>query len=140
MLPSEIRSRLLEDHECIRALLDQVEIAAEKLDAGLPVALDRFADALGRLRRVVDAHNAVEERWLDVLLAQADAWGPIRREQMLTEHIEEHIDLLDALDLADARSARAVVARLKQHIAHEEATFLSSAVLRDDTVTVAPSS
>jgi hypothetical protein len=140
ILPSVIRAQLLEDHECIRALLAQIEIAAEKLEAGLPFAPARFADALGRLRRALDAHNTVEERYLFGLLAQVDAWGPIRRDQMLNEHVEEHLDLLDALELADARSARALVARLRKHMAHEEATFLAATVLRDDTVSVAPSS
>jgi hypothetical protein len=131
-MPSDIRRALLEEHRRLRLLLDEIEAVQHQLAAGAPVQAE-LAYALDQLRRALAAHNEHETRELETLLRDVDAWGPIRAELMLREHVAEHLDLLDVFDVLAMHEA---VARLRAHMDTEERTFLSERVLHDDLITV----
>lgn len=145
--PSEIRHALLEEHARIRRLLDELEELAQRQAAG--EELGRRVPALaGQLARTVEAHNAAEEQVLEPLLRTVDAWGPLRIDDMLIEHVKEHVEIVTALEHVSRGGADAEIAStipqlasvMRAHMAAEERTFLAREVLRDDVITVQSSS
>ena len=145
--PSEIRHALLEEHARIRRFLDELEELAQRQASG--EELGRRIPALaGQLARVVEAHNGAEEQVLEPLLRTVDAWGPLRIDDMLVEHIREHAGIVTALELiaragVDAEVARTIpglAGNMRAHMANEERTFLARELLRDDVITVQSSS
>lgn len=143
IFPSAIRRALLDDHIRLRRLLRDLEEVAGRMLAGEPVSQELRATAL-MFRRALDAHNTIEEAHLKPLLQSVDAWGDVRVDQMLIDHLEEHKSLLLALSVADAMRMAAAVPSfaedLRAHMELEEKTFLSGEVLRDDFITTGPTS
>lgn len=147
MEPSEIRNRVLEDHEKLRGELQRLE--GLKRAAGQPeasphdaVALRACTEAfLGRLRR----HMAWEERYLLPALREADAWGEERAVRLLDDH-REQVRLLDFVierlhdearpDALVVRDVGALVAFLLVDMDEEERDLLDPRVLRDDVIAI----
>jgi hypothetical protein len=136
---SEIRSELLRGHIALRATLrDATGTAARWLD-GEPVR-DELHGCLGRLVSEVRAHNAREEELLREIIPTIDAWGPVRADVMVEEHVKEHEELYAALVQASTTAqaevaVRAIVSlaeRLNAHMDHEEKVFLAEDILRDE--------
>lgn len=138
---SKIRTELLEQHGEIRARIDEVKAAAEKLGQG-EAARDLLRTALARLAEAVRKHNQNEEELLRDVIPHVDAWGPARAEVMVEEHGKEHQELYAALVEAgatpDGQAAITIVSklldRMREHMAIEEKVILSEDVLRDDLV------
>ena len=130
MTPSEIRKELLEQHAEIHRRLDAARFAEPK---DLHHALVRLADYL----RV---HNLREEELMTDVFPTLDAWGMIRAEVMVGEHLEEHRDLWEALLDTDSTLDNALAAaktrdlceRIHEHMLKEEKVFLNDEVLADD--------
>lgn len=142
LLPSQARRALLADHARIETCLEELEGLASRTRNGGDTR-GRFESAAHRLRRMLDAHNAAEEEALEPLLRTVDAWGDIRVENMFLEHQREHAELLASFEAPSLELARAVpdlAAELREHMAREERTFLSTEVLRDDIITSGPTS
>jgi hemerythrin-like domain-containing protein len=145
--PSEIRRALLEEHARLRTLLGELEELARRRADGEDVGR-RLPALAAKLARAVEVHNAAEEQVLEPLLRSVDAWGPLRIDEMLVEHVKEHAEIVAALEAAtrigaDAELARAIprlAATLREHMEIEERTFLARDLLRDDVITVQSSS
>ncbi|MBI4510503.1 MAG: hemerythrin domain-containing protein [Deltaproteobacteria bacterium] len=140
--PSEARARLLAQHEELRGIIDGAEEMTARLVAGKATG-DEVRRKLAELDRALHDHNAEEETILEPLLRTVDAWGPVRIEQMLTEHAREHGIFRQTLDEIVASppshmagAIRGLVADLRRHIEHEERSFLNPELLKDDLVTV----
>jgi hypothetical protein len=142
ILPSEVRRALLGEHARISTLITELEDLAERVSAGEDLGR-RFPAVAAQLERALERHNEAEEVALAPFLGQADAWGPLRVAGLLEEHKQEHTSLRAVLVDPDVRRlARAVprfAADLREHIAHEERTFLEPELLRDDIITLGPS-
>ena len=142
-LPSAIRRAFLDDHVRLRRSLRELERLSigVRSDAKVAPALEEAARAFCR---ALEAHNEAEEAQLTELLRTGDAWGSIRHEKMLLEHLEEHRELVLALVAMDPGSLSLAIPafadQLRAHIEREERTFLSAEVLRDDVVSVGPTS
>jgi len=142
-LPSEVRAALLAKHGRLRIMLAVIDRLASEVLAGRKI-VTVLEIAVGNLRDELQIHQEAEERALESVLPTIDAWGPVRSAQMLRQHAAEHAEL--AAGLAEARGealARAwptAAARLRKHMDDEERGFLSGEVLRDDVVTVGPTS
>ncbi len=142
-LPSQVRAALLGKHRRLRIMLAVLDRLASEVLAGRKFAAV-LEIAVGNLRDELQIHHEAEERALEAVLPAVDAWGPIRAAQMLREHAAEHAEIAAGLagrrgaDLA--RAWPAVAAHVRQHMEDEERTFLSREVLRDDLVTVGPTS
>jgi len=143
VFPSEVRRTLLAEHNELRTRLKIVESLARELLAGEPVHPE-LVHEIDELRRSLQAHNATEELHLEPLLRGADAWGSIRVEQMLHEHLDEHLEFRSILGLTDlqalAKALPALATKLRAHMKHEEKTFLNRDVLKDDLITLGPTS
>lgn len=130
MKPSEIRRELLDQHAEIHRRLDAARFAQPK---DLHGALVRLADFL----RV---HNLREEELMTDIFPQLDAWGMIRAEVMVGEHLEEHRELWEAvLDTSEttdeavaASKTRELCERIQDHMLREEKVFLNEEVLADE--------
>lgn len=130
MKPSEIRRELLEHHAEIHRRMDVARFASP---SELHGALVRLADFL----RV---HNLREEELMTEIFPTLDAWGMIRAEVMVGEHLEEHREiweaLLDTKDSSDAAATeakmRALFERIHDHMLREEKVFLNDEVLCDE--------
>jgi hemerythrin-like domain-containing protein len=145
MRPSEVRSRVLSDHEVLRELLEQLEALAGEISRPEP---DR--DRVDRLRGEADAflarlreHMRWEEAYLLPALREADAWGQERADRLIADHREQR-ELFDFIlsrlhdrgrsDAMVAADVRALIGLLREDMEHEEAELLDERVLRDDVI------
>lgn len=145
MQPSEIRRRVLADHEALRERLDHLEHLARRVLLG-----GERCDALDELRALSTAllqrltdHMGWEDRYLKPALCDADAWGEERARRMTEDHREqrEQIRFLRArFQDADrpeplvAQDVLGLAALLREDMEDEERDMLDERVLRDDVV------
>jgi hypothetical protein len=132
--PSVLLAELSQQHEALRAIMDHCEQLADDLDRGKAQASELTLE-IAKLRVAFDAHNKFEEQLLRPVLREVDAFGAVRIEQMIADHIDEHRAMRHHLDGPTAE-LRSTLYELRAHLAAEERYFLSSRVLRDDLVSV----
>ena len=136
--PSRVLSELIQQHATLRTMMEHCEQLADELEAsrGDPAELTR---EVAKLRIAFEAHNAFEEKLLRPVLVEMDAFGEVRVDRMVADHLGEHRAVQDQLSgpLGELRDA---LDQLRVHLDAEERYFLSSRVLRDDTITVETSS
>lgn len=130
---SEIRTQLLQQHADIRSEIE----TARRLCAAQPVDHAKLEASVARLVSLVREHNLAEEDALRDVLPMLDAFGEVRKEVMLSDHMTEHQELQFTLVAAasggDSSQTRAnleaVLARLLAHMDHEENLFLAEKLL-----------
>jgi hypothetical protein len=145
MKPSEVRTRILSDHERLRADLDRLEVLVRDLRGGRAASGTLRLHAAALVARL-QAHMRWEEFYLLPALRDADAWGEQRAERLVSDHRQQRelFDFLNARLCDDAQPA-ALVARdvahlvslLRDDMREEEAELLDEHVLRDDVVAIA---
>jgi hemerythrin-like domain-containing protein len=145
MLPSEVRRRVLTDHEALRARLEEIEDLVVVVEEGgaerelsLRMRAVEFLDALER-------HMQWEERHLVPVLRDSDAWGPERVERFHHEHREQREVLRHILAILGdrdrpatlvARGIRDFAVLMRADMEDEESVFLDPRVVRDDVVAI----
>jgi iron-sulfur cluster repair protein YtfE (RIC family) len=144
MKPSEIRARVLRDHEHVRNDLERLEARASELADG-PAAVERLRLDAAALITHLDVHMRWEEWYLLPVLREADAWGAERAAQLASDHRAQR-QVLDFLNvrLHDETRPPALLARdvthlvglLRDDMREEEAELLDERVLRDDVIAV----
>lgn len=138
LLPSEVRARILKDHERIRAAIGAVRQAArDSRDNG---HFRRFREVAQELLTMVDRHLDLEDEILMPTLRTIDAWGPHRAERLSAEHQSQRV-VLEKARQELTRAGRAtidVVAgmeeftnRLEKDMELEEKTSLDEELLRE---------
>jgi iron-sulfur cluster repair protein YtfE (RIC family) len=145
MKPSEIRTRILSDHERLRGDFDRLEALVSDVRGGR-AALGTLRMDTGALLARLHAHMRWEESCLLPALREADAWGTERAERLTRDHREQR-DLLAFVNARlwdEAQPAALVasdvdhlVALLRDDMREEEAELLDERVLRDDVVAIA---
>jgi iron-sulfur cluster repair protein YtfE (RIC family) len=144
MEPSEIRSRILSDHQRMRRDLERLEaLAADVLECRTPCVALRVEVEL--LFASLKGHMRWEEAYLLPALREADAWGAERAQQLVGDHREQY-ELLEFVNQRlseDMRPAALVVrdvthliAVLREDMREEEEELLDERVLRDDVVAI----
>jgi hemerythrin HHE cation binding domain-containing protein len=135
---SRVLVELLAQHEVLREIMTSCERLVGELEAGClePSVLAGLAREIARLRVAFDSHNRYEEQFLRPVLGDLDAFGEVRLDHMITDHVNEHRLVRAALDSSETDELRLTLDRLRSHLATEERYFLSSKVLRDDLVVV----
>lgn len=135
--PSATLRDLLAQHAELRDRVAVCELLIGRLESGAEGAgAGALALEVAKLRLAFDAHNRYEERLLRPVLIEADAFGPVRIDTMIAEHVREHRAVSATLDDASLDALRATLETLTRHLDEEERYFLSSKVLHDDLVTV----
>ena len=135
MHPSKLLTELMKQHDAIRAIMDHCEQLADELDDGRgdPSQLTR---EVAKLRLAFDAHNKFEEQLLRPVLREIDAFGDVRIDRMIADHVGEHHAVREQLGEGPTAMLRSAIDTLRVHLQAEERYFLSSKVLRDDLVSV----
>ena len=126
---AKTRTILLAQHEEIRS---EIEIALRAC-AARPIEQKTLKEALDRLVVFLRRHNATEEDALRNVLPGLDAFGAVRKEVMISDHMTEHKDLHDTLIAAgegntpeSVARVTAMLDRLLGHMEHEESLFLDA--------------
>lgn len=143
MNPSDVRIRILQDHDRLRQDLSDLEAAvgAMLLDgAGEAQVAKLVRNLLVELSR----HTELEDTILAPALMEIDAWGAVRSKQLLAHHQTQRAELLELSCVFDMRlglqDLAQVISRLvldlRSDMAHEERDILSADLLRDDVIAV----
>lgn len=146
MRPSEVRRRILADHEALRARLDEIDDLVTVVEGhGGERELSLRMRAL-ELLEALECHMQWEDRHLvPVLQESCDAWGPDRVERFHTDHREQREVLRHLLRILGdrarpaglvARGVRDFVLLLRSDMDEEEGFFLDPRVVRDDVVAI----
>ena len=143
MRPSEIRQRMIRDHDALRWLCVRVEFAANRVLAGDEASEEALDVAGAELYRLLLDHLEHEERVLLPVLGDVDAWGPERVARVEAEHREQRRRLAEVfrpLEPLTPHHRAAVVLReiaeLREDMQAEERDTLSPDLLRDDVVSI----
>lgn len=144
MRPSEVRTRVMADHEELRGRLDRLERLALAAAAGDDEPTELRNEAEGFLDRL-SIHMGWEDLHLVPVLREADSWGEVRIERFDKEHREQR-ELLEYVlrELHDRARPETVVARkvldlvalLRADMEEEESVFLDERILRDDPIAI----
>lgn len=144
LLPSEVRKRILAEHDKLRGLMAEVrETSARARQNG--TGHQEFADASQALLTAVAKHLDLEDEILVPTLETIDAWGPERAKRLATEH-ENQRQILTQVSEQLARGEHApdetiermetFVDRLEKDMALEEKTSLDEELLREFPIRV----
>ncbi len=137
MTLGEIRAELLAQHDELRAGVERVRVVLARLERG-EVERDELHRAILHLGDALRTHTQREEELVRDVLPHVDAWGKVRHEFMLEEHVAEHAQLYEALMQTSKRgdhasaAAETFLTELLGHMAREEKIFLAAEVLSDD--------
>jgi iron-sulfur cluster repair protein YtfE (RIC family) len=144
MEPSQIRSRILSDHERLRRDLDRLAALVGEARGDSAVRATLLTDTESLLARL-HAHMHWEDSYLLPALREADAWGAERAERLTRDHREQR-ELLDFLNFRLREQARPlallirevehVIELLREDMREEEAELLDERVLRDDVIAI----
>ena len=131
--PSRILADLSAQHAELRSMMDRCEQTAADYDRG-HIGIADLAQESSRLRLAFTAHNAFEEEVLRPLLLANDAFGIVRCDRMLEDHVAEHRELRERLLTVSDGTAhfRDVIDTLRAHLDAEERYLLSAKVLRTE--------
>jgi len=143
MQPSEVRARVLRDHQSLRQRVDELEALAEEVIGGGQSPVGRLRQSATELLHALTTHMSWEDRYLVPALRDADAWGPERVARFEAEHAQQRVELQSLLEgLGDQSQPPAFLAsrvlewlnELHADMQEEEEAFLDKKVLRDDVI------
>jgi hemerythrin-like domain-containing protein len=140
MKPSEVRERILADHEALRRRLAALEEQARRVAAGAVDASPLLRAEGEALLALLGEHLSWEDRYLVPALRAAGTRGVEQVRALSEEHAEQRQILADALaSLRDGRRPTLLVARnlldlaalLREDMDREEQARLDPRLLRD---------
>jgi iron-sulfur cluster repair protein YtfE (RIC family) len=139
--PSEVRARILQDHERLRLALAEVDALVVSVGEGRPAAVLR--DRTRALLAGLEAHLALEDEILFPAVEAMDAWGPVRAARMQAEHAEQRALLARLTSLekqvpdgALCEAMTKLAKDLRGDMKREEAELLDPDLMRDDLVAI----
>lgn len=143
MRPSEVRRRILSEHEQLRLLIAEVDALAERVHSGDVEQASRLREQGCELHRQLCLHLDLEDAILVRALREVDAWGEARAEELATEHRDQR-ELLAYLvqRLEDTTRPPTLLvqdllhftALLRDDMTREEREVLDEELLRDDVI------
>jgi len=137
----DIRDELLARHEQMRAAVNDIRTAVDRVRRGDGKPADLQA-ALVQLAETLQTHCEHEDEVLKDMLRTVDAWGEERAEILDGEHARERRELREALvESASAHDVERLIGvaihfaeRMLEHFANEEQFVLSEDVLCDGII------
>lgn len=145
MQPSEVRERVLHDHQKLRARVERLERLARAVIEGDQGRVEELRDCADLLLARLAEHMRWEDLYLAPALEEADAWGPERAMVLAEDHREQRVVLQGLIErLTDPEEPAPDLAeillewveRLHRDMEDEEACFLDPRILRDDVVAI----
>jgi hypothetical protein len=143
MRPSEVRQRILDDHQLIKIMVSEIRDLALRIQTGEEFLAGRLRERGRNLFEQFCHHIDLEDVILIGALRDADAWGEERADELRNEHREQREVLGYLLErLIDPTQPQILMlhdllnftAWLGEDMKHEEETFLREDLLRDDVV------
>ena len=138
MKPSEIRSRILAEHDDLRRRLTGIETLAARA-----LGENALRAAVSQLAAALEEHLSMEDELLLPAIRDVDAWGSIRAKRMMEEHEGQRvtIDRLNEISRGGdrtelARSVQALRKALLEDMRREESELLHPDLLRDDVISI----
>jgi iron-sulfur cluster repair protein YtfE (RIC family) len=141
--PSQVRARILGEHELLRGSVDQLAAVTSRLWAG---DCEAFTDAISSAQRLYQQlleHLDFEDALLLAALRDTDAWGNLRADRLASHHVEQRQQLRALADRTLGETPAGLAALLTELIAdlrldmqYEEQEVLSPELLRDDVIVV----
>lgn len=139
LTPVDVRKLMLGDHQNIRTKLDELSSSAKSLLSAGPSELARVLRLTHRLASELKSQIAFEAKVLLPALRNADAWGKVRGDNLITQ-LRERRKALRSLRIKAAKKDQATLgADIDQYIderrrgmTHVEQESLNPGVLRDD--------
>lgn len=129
--PDVLLDALIEQHDALREMIEVCERLADELEPGRGDPAE-LTHAVARLRAAFDAHNKFEEQLLRPMLRDLDAFGEVRIERMVAEHIDEHRAVRERLgDDGPLGWLRDALDQMRVHLQAEERYFVASRMLSD---------
>ena len=142
VVAEETRKRITTDHAVLRGI-GRALVAAAEAAAYDERQRTLVEDILEQLCNEIRIHLEYEERVLVPILRVADAWGPVRVEELAKEHAEQRAVIASLLergvecDIGElAGQISAFTERLERDIDEEEREMLSSEAMGDRIVVV----
>lgn len=111
MAVGEVRTRVLADHARLRTAIAEVDRLALAVAANELKHIDALRTQAEQLYRMLAQHIDHEDAVLAPIIRRIDAWGPVRLEQMQTDHANQRATLEQAireLETGGASLGRAV--------------------------------
>lgn len=149
MRPSEVRHRILNDHEFIKKMVWGVRDFAHRIQAGEAYLSGELRERGQDLYEHLCRHIDLEDVILVDALRDADAWGKECAEELKNEHREQREVLSHLLErLLDPFQPQILMVRdllnftawICADMKREEETILREDLLRDDVVGINVSS
>ena len=143
MQPSEIRQRILSDHQLLKIMASEIQDLALRIQAGEVYLSGKLRERGRNLYECFCRHIDLEDVILVSALHNADAWGEERAKELRDEHREQREVLTYLLErLFDPTQPQILMvhdllnfaAWLCDDMRHEEETLLHQDLLRDDVV------
>ena len=143
MRPSEVKQRILNDHQLIKIMVSEVRNLALRIQAGEEYLSGRLRERGQDLYERFCRHIDLEDVILVGALRDADAGGEQRAEELRNEHREQREVLTYLLErLLDPTQPQILMvvdllnftAWLLDDMRHEEEMILHGDLLRDDVV------
>lgn len=145
--PSEVRARVLRDHDELRARLGELATAVQHADE----PRSPWREGIAALSRRLKEHVALEDDILAPVLSRTDFWGPDRLARLRGDYERHRVELEGLVSrweaLPGARRGRAAAAELAREVRRiafdldadmdaEERSLLHPSLLADDIVSV----
>jgi len=142
MRPSAVRKRIHTEHDELRGKLDEVEAVATRLAEGDGGAVESAIVASQALYDKLPDHIDLEDAILAPALREADAWGDIRDDKVVSQHKDQRQELMalgnevpvDVKPGLFAERLQAFILDVREDMAHEEEALLNESILRDDVI------
>jgi iron-sulfur cluster repair protein YtfE (RIC family) len=97
MAVGEVRARVLADHAKLRAAIAEVDRLALAVAAEELKHIDALRTQAENLYRMLQKHIDHEDAVLAPIIRRIDAWGPVRHEQMKSDHANQRATLAQAI-------------------------------------------
>jgi hypothetical protein len=141
--PSQVRARILGEHELLRRSVDRLAAVTARLEAG---ECEAFTDALSSAQSLYHQlldHLDFEDTLLVTALRDTDAWGDLRADRLASHHVEQRQQLHALADRSRSETPSGLAALLtglitdlRLDMTYEEHEVLSADLLRDDVLVV----
>jgi hypothetical protein len=140
--PSEVRARILSEHEALRAVYAEVEALVGLVVAGDARSERPLRERCRTMYQMLLRHIALEDAFLAPALRECAGFGLLRADDLLHEHERQRRLLRYALSSIDevttsatlVQSVPPLLVSLRADMAHEEQALLTPELLKDDTI------
>ena len=138
--PSEVRGRILKDHDALRRKIGELASVTHALRGGDEGAVGHAVSLCQRLVHELWRHLDLKDAVLEPALRESDAWGPIRADDLMQRHAAKRDQLRSITEQSHEEHTPASLAAvldpliesLREDLVSEEQEVLTPELLCDD--------